>query len=478
MLYQSGIDHQAVCVHNSDDDVNWDNLDDAFEKLLKDIYKGKKKVIDENTTIARAEILTNAMIEGYGNDFVTVDYDSPDLEMLKHLRANVWVFSGFADNQMIKDLSAALIDENGKVRSENEFFKAAEKIGKVYNRDRLRVERNHAIATSQMAARWTDYQANKDIAPNLRYVTAGDDRVRQAHRALNNIVRPIDDSFWATYYPPNDWGCRCDVQAEDGQVTDLTDKNLPVLKSLFNTNLASSGVLYPEGHPYFQVSEEDAKEVKKELDKISNKAVEFKPSGIDRYAETLGITVNDEIFSYLNSPVRFRTGTKGGAHFDPKNKSVFIPVDQRRKNSKWYAEAVVYHEYGHAADQANKMRRNPKVKGLMEKYRQEFGKEANKRFQEIHQRIYSKLVESQKNQDYDSFEKSGAAFDTLCSLNSSFGGGHSKYYFSLSGMPEAEFLAHMFENRFKGNEIFKEVMPELYEEMIKLADELHPLKQE
>ena len=32
---------------------------------------------------------------------------------------------------------------------------------------------------------------------------------RPHHQALNGVVRPADDAFWQTHYPPNGWGCRC-----------------------------------------------------------------------------------------------------------------------------------------------------------------------------------------------------------------------------------------------------------------------------
>ena len=34
---------------------------------------------------------------------------------------------------------------------------------------------------------------------------------RPHHQALNGVVRPADDAFWQTHYPPNGWGCQCKV---------------------------------------------------------------------------------------------------------------------------------------------------------------------------------------------------------------------------------------------------------------------------
>lgn len=482
MLYQSAFDHHEHCSlpHNEDEGDWWTDLDDAFVSLMKDMHqgKGKKKVvINESTTLARAEILANAMLDGYGTNFLTTDYDSPDLEMLKNLKNNVWAFSGYSDFQMVQDLSAALLDKDGKLRSESDFFAEAEKIGKTYNRDRLRVERNHAIATSQMAAKWVEYQNNADILPNLRYKTVGDDRVRQAHRALDNIVRPIDDAFWNTYYPPNDWGCRCDVQQEDGRITNLEGKNLPPVKPMFRTNLAKTGQLYPDGHPYFNTNKENTKDIDDALDSLANH-FQFTPDNIKKdYADKLDITLKSEIFSYLNSPVPFKTGKGPGAYFDPDNWFVFVPMDERRKQSKWKAESVIYHEYGHASDWQNGLKNDARVRDLMDRYRKKFSHNNDSLYRSIIERVDSIGYFAAKKGWYDLMNMCGAASDTIMSLNPEYGFGHPKSYWEKEGYKEAEFIAHMFENRFAGNPLFKKVMPELYGEMIKLTDDLHPLRQ-
>lgn len=55
--------------------------------------------------------------------------------------------------------------------------------------------------------RWQQQQRNKDKRQYLMYSAINDSRVRPAHLALNRIVRPIDDPFWLTHYPP--LGFRC-----------------------------------------------------------------------------------------------------------------------------------------------------------------------------------------------------------------------------------------------------------------------------
>jgi hypothetical protein len=61
----------------------------------------------------------------------------------------------------------------------------------------------------------------------------------------------------------------------------------------------------------------------------------------------------------------------------------------------------------------------------------------------------------------------GAA-DTLAALTSGeYGWGHNGKYFSIPNKRKHEYIAHAFENYFAGNVVFKKVMPEIYDDMIK-----------
>lgn len=65
---------------------------------------------------------------------------------------------------------------------------------------------------AQAAGRWRQIQRLKARRPWLRYVTAGDHRVRPAHAAWHNLVLRVDDDWWRTHFPPNGFNCRCHVQ--------------------------------------------------------------------------------------------------------------------------------------------------------------------------------------------------------------------------------------------------------------------------
>lgn len=49
----------------------------------------------------------------------------------------------------------------------------------------------------------------QEILWGYKYVTVGDDRVRDNHAVLEGTTLPKEDSFWNTFYPPNGYNCRC-----------------------------------------------------------------------------------------------------------------------------------------------------------------------------------------------------------------------------------------------------------------------------
>ena len=51
--------------------------------------------------------------------------------------------------------------------------------------------------------------AVRDIVWGYKYVTAGDERVRPEHVAMDGVTAPKDDPLWDSWWPPNGWNCRC-----------------------------------------------------------------------------------------------------------------------------------------------------------------------------------------------------------------------------------------------------------------------------
>lgn len=106
--------------------------------------------------------------------------------------------------------------------------------------------------------------AYADIYPYLVYKTQHDDKVRVSHQLLHDVCKPIIDTFWDTYYPPNGWRCRCYVlQARTDQGYKKEPDAYPDDKSIppvFRHNLGKSGKVWNHKHPYFAVTDKDIKD--------------------------------------------------------------------------------------------------------------------------------------------------------------------------------------------------------------------------
>ena len=137
-------------------------------------------------------------------------------------KLNVEFFSGAKTFQQVKDIGDFVFTSEGTKRPWKEFREFAIAINNNYNIQWLKTEQNAAFSVAQSAEQWHAIQEEKEIFPLLQYQTVGDSRVRPEHAAWDGIIRPVDDDFWKTRMPPNDFGCRCRViQLTDGKITSL-----------------------------------------------------------------------------------------------------------------------------------------------------------------------------------------------------------------------------------------------------------------
>ena len=211
------------------------------------------KVFDEDMVNLFSKQLFSGVIEGYGSNFVGIDYDTPDAKMLLHLQKNVYQFSAAKNWHQIKALTEALIGDDNKLRSYSQFKKVAYQINDTQVNTWLKTEYNTAIAGGQMAAKWVNIQANKDTLTLLEFDAVIDGRTSDLCHSFNKIVLPVTDSFWKTNYPPNHFSCRSSVrQLSSGKETNKRDIVYPEkLPPMFQVNLAEQGLAFPPKHPYW-----------------------------------------------------------------------------------------------------------------------------------------------------------------------------------------------------------------------------------
>jgi SPP1 gp7 family putative phage head morphogenesis protein len=223
------------------------------ERIWK--LKSMPEKLNPILTQAYASIFMDGVKQGYGVDLSQIDYDTPDAEMLKNLTNNVYNFSSAKNYTQMRQLTQAIIGGDGKIRSFSEFKKAAFTINQEHTLNWLNAEYDTAISSAQMARKWVDIQSNKDTLGLLQFDAIIDSNTSPICKPLDLVIKPVDDPFWNTYYPPNHYRCRSTVkQLRSGKVTPNhevvhPEKGIP---DMFKTNLAKTGMIFPSGHPYWE----------------------------------------------------------------------------------------------------------------------------------------------------------------------------------------------------------------------------------
>jgi SPP1 gp7 family putative phage head morphogenesis protein len=222
--------------------------------MVQEIYRlqGTDGTINQIITKFFADKIWTAVVKGYGNDIPTVEYDSPDYNMLVSLKRNVWQFSSAKNYQQLRALSDALIGEDGQLRTFQQFKSIANSINEKFVKVYLETEYNLAVAGGQMAGKWVTIHSNSTTFPLLQFDVVIDSQTTDICRPLDGIIVPVDHPMLNSYYPPNHYGCRTTIrQLTSGKVTPDEKIALPEIPKMFRTNLAKQGLIFPEDHPYF-----------------------------------------------------------------------------------------------------------------------------------------------------------------------------------------------------------------------------------
>jgi SPP1 gp7 family putative phage head morphogenesis protein len=233
-----------------------------YNAFIDGVYKGEisKYSLPSWVYTKTFQHLNKGVFEGFGQDLITVAFETPDYWMLKDLTENIYMFSGAKTYQQYRSLSDLLLENKANYYK---FKDAATSVLKDYNEVYLAAEYRTAIGSARMAGEWQRITQDADVLPLLQYKTVGDGRVRPEHAQLNNIVRRVDDKFWDTLYPPNGWNCRCTVmQLADGDVTDLRGKKLyENVPKEFRFNVGKDRIIFNDKgsnkHPYYKIAKGD-----------------------------------------------------------------------------------------------------------------------------------------------------------------------------------------------------------------------------
>ena len=231
---------------------------EVFEEAVKWLHKEGRYTADMLADPHAHRLIEETYNALNGAIGASITQEMPE-EMTYALRNNAFIFSGFKTHRTLSEVGLELTDEEGNLKPYTKFLEDVKRIDSKYNDTYLYAEYNHAVHATQMAVKWQDFVRDGDDY-NLQYRTAGDERVREAHIALDGVTLPPSDKFWDRYLPPNGWNCRCTVVqvlredfplSDSEEATKRGDESTQSIKQqMFRFNPGKTLEVFPPKHPY------------------------------------------------------------------------------------------------------------------------------------------------------------------------------------------------------------------------------------
>ncbi len=184
------------------------------DQLASELWKNKDTLSSQaQRTAAESLELIRGLYEGWGNRAIEADWNAPDHLMLQMMEMNLFEFSSSKTEAKLAAMNQLLIDrEKMQIRSFSDFKAEASKIEKDFNENWLRTEYNLSVATGQNSAAYARFMSEKDtVTSYVQYQTAGDNLVRPEHEALDGKIFSLNDKTAMSLWPPNGYGCRCEM---------------------------------------------------------------------------------------------------------------------------------------------------------------------------------------------------------------------------------------------------------------------------
>jgi hypothetical protein len=237
--------------------------DDSMKRIAAEIT--------ENTLIHKElfDYTHKNLISGIDNVYGNLKYDDPQFSLVQQMKRNLAHFAGFKSYHQTHHIRQAKPEQLPAINAS-------------YNVNWMRTEYVHTVRSAGGAKNWQRYEADKDLYPFLEYMPSTAAEPRNEHKRLYGVIKPVDDPFWDTWMPPNDWGCRCSVK----QVRNNADaveppEDIKLPPKAMRNNPGKTGIIITDQHPMIgRVSGQQKPSLLKEIQRFEfvdnrNKTIEY-----------------------------------------------------------------------------------------------------------------------------------------------------------------------------------------------------------
>ena len=216
--------------------IDYSDFTKIYGRELKKIvtYSAKKGYKSRRKKGAKIQNLVPDSVENSSLDdeilkLINIDWGLDAEEMMDSFETEALKVAAIETNS----LKSYVISQAQKFLDAGKTFKqfrdniklAGYEVGNPYH---LRTQFNTGINGAFAGGQWKGFEADADIFPGLEYISALLDTTRDEHAAADGTVLPVDDPWWDTHMPPNDWNCLCTVrQLTLGEMNNSPKHNLP-----------------------------------------------------------------------------------------------------------------------------------------------------------------------------------------------------------------------------------------------------------
>lgn len=220
-----------------------------IEKALRNI---QSKRINTRTTIDAGLF---SEVQRIVSNAIDIGYDAPagGSSFAQELKNNAEVWSAFKVHRMGRDIAARMLDEDGNLKSFEQFKADTKDIVDHQVGRWLRTEFDTAVKRAHRAAEMRQFMEEADVFPNIEWLPSTAVNPRESHMPFYHRIWAIDDPFWEKHKPGDEWGCQCDWRATDEEPTDNTGIGEESIKPSagLGGNPARTGQIFSNDHPYF-----------------------------------------------------------------------------------------------------------------------------------------------------------------------------------------------------------------------------------
>ena len=227
---------------------------DILEDFLRKIYDGfdVSREIEPSAWREVLRILNEGAVQGLtqgGERQHTPQF----LQAIKHSNE---VFSAFKCHSMGVKMAERLHDKDGNLRPFKEWRESVQPIASHHVGAWLKTEYDTAVLRAHQGSLWQEFERNKDILPNLRWMPTTSVSPENVHKGYwtSRLTLPVDDPFWQDNHPANRWNCKCSLEAtsdkaDTGHVAEMARQDNTSQQGLENN--PRDGHLFSDKHPYF-----------------------------------------------------------------------------------------------------------------------------------------------------------------------------------------------------------------------------------